>query len=102
MHIKIDFKIFAFIILFWFTNQIELYALLMIFAIFHEFGHLIAGFLLKLKPKKFEINPLGLSITFESIGKGIGDRIPQKRITIAAARATCKFNHNVNYYFCTY
>ncbi len=40
MSIKIDLKIFLFVILFWLTSQIEIYAILMIFALIHELGHL--------------------------------------------------------------
>ncbi len=36
----------------------------MFFCIFHEIGHLIAGLILKMKPKKIEIMPFGLSISF--------------------------------------
>ena len=41
MSIKIDLKIFLFIILFWLTSQIKIYAVLMIFALIHELGHLL-------------------------------------------------------------
>ena len=58
MHLKIDLKIFIFILLFCITRQIEIYAVLMIFAILHELGHLFAGLLLKLKQKKVALNPL--------------------------------------------
>ena len=58
MHLKIDLKIFIFLFLFCVTNQIEIYAILMIFAILHELGHLCAGLLLNLKPKKVNLNPL--------------------------------------------
>lgn len=58
MHIKIDLKIFALLILFCLSKQIELYALLMIFILLHEFGHIIAGLLLKLKPKRISLNAL--------------------------------------------
>lgn len=85
MHIKIDLKIFAFIILFCFTRQVEIYVLLMIFAILHEFGHLIAGLLLKLKPKHIEINPFGLAITFEGYGNEFKKNIEKKKIAIALA-----------------
>ena len=44
MSIKIDLKIFLFVILFWLTSQIEIYAILMIFALIHELGHLLIRF----------------------------------------------------------
>lgn len=65
MRIKIDLKIFIFVILFYLTKQIELYALLMIFALLHELGHLIAGLLLGFKPEKISIMPMGVSISFK-------------------------------------
>ena len=43
MKFKIDLKIFLFAILFYFTKQIQIYAILKIFALIHELGHLIAG-----------------------------------------------------------
>lgn len=42
MSLKIDLKIFVFIILFYFTRQIKIYSLMMLFCIIHEFGHLIS------------------------------------------------------------
>lgn len=42
MRFKIDLKIILFIILFYFTKQIEMYAMIMLFAIVHELGHLLA------------------------------------------------------------
>lgn len=66
MQITINLQIFLFIILFILTKQIELYALMMFFALIHECGHIFAGLILKLKPKKLNIIPFGLSVTFES------------------------------------
>lgn len=66
MSIKIDLKIFLFAILFWFTKQIELYALLMAFAFFHEIGHLVCGLMIGIKPESIKINPLGFQIQFRT------------------------------------
>ena len=38
--------------------------MIMVFAIIHELGHLLAGLLLGMKPDKLEINPFGVSIDF--------------------------------------
>mgnify|MGYP006991722184 CR=1 FL=1 len=38
----------------------------MFFAIIHELGHMLAGILLRLKPKLFEIQPFGVGIVFEN------------------------------------
>ena len=41
MQIKIDLKIFLFLLIFVITRQIKIYAILMLFAFVHELGHLI-------------------------------------------------------------
>ena len=64
MSIKIDLKIFLFLFLFLLTSQIEIYIVLMIFAILHEMGHLIAGIVLKFKPDEINLTPVGLRISF--------------------------------------
>ena len=65
VHIKVDLKIFLFLLLFLITTQLEMYILLMIFAILHELGHLVAGLILKFKPQEISIIPVGLQIKFE-------------------------------------
>lgn len=65
MQIKINLRIFIFIIIFCLTRQIEIYGILMLFAFFHELGHLIIGVMLGFKPDSLSINPLGLSINFK-------------------------------------
>ena len=65
MIFRIDLKIFLILILFYFTNQIEVYTLIMIFAILHELSHLIAGLILKMKVKRIALMPIGLSIEFK-------------------------------------
>ena len=64
MRFRIDLKIFIFLILFYFTKQIETYSMIMIFAIIHELGHLVSGLLSGMKPEKIELMPFGLSISF--------------------------------------
>ena len=65
MIIRIDLKIFLILILFYFTKQIEIYSLIMTFAIIHELCHLFAGLVLKMKVKRITIMPVGLSIEFK-------------------------------------
>ena len=65
MRIRLDLKIFLFALLFYLTKQIELYAILMIFAMFHELGHIISGLLMGFKIEKINIMPMGLSISFK-------------------------------------
>ena len=66
MNIKIDLKIFIFIIIFWLTRQIEIYALLMFFALIHECAHLITGIIVGFKPETIKISPYGFSINFKT------------------------------------
>lgn len=58
MQIRLNLKIFIFIILFIITRQIEIYGVLMLFAIIHELGHMVAGVLLRFQAKIFYHNAL--------------------------------------------
>ena len=91
MVFRIDLKIFIFLILFYFTRQIKLYCIILIFAMLHEFGHLLAGVLLRMKVDKITLMPMGFSINFKL---GIDDynkkvlnsnRLEVKRLIIASA-----------------
>ena len=75
MRFRIDLKIFILVILFFITNQIKIYAMIMLFAMIHEFGHLLAGILLGMKPAKIEIRPFGVSIDFDIKGKDYNVKI---------------------------
>lgn len=91
MRFKIDLKIFLFLILFYFTRQIEIYVTIIIFAIFHELGHLFAGIAMGMKPEKIELMPYGLSIAFklkpDDYNKSIikGNLLVVKKILVALA-----------------
>lgn len=91
MRFRIDLKIFLFIILFCISKQIEIYIIMIIFAFLHEIGHLIAGLILRLKPEKIEIIPVGLTVSFkvdiEGINKkkGNGNMFVIKEIIVAIA-----------------
>lgn len=65
MSIKLDLKIILFILLFCCTSQIEMYAILMIFAMIHELGHLCAGLILGFKLQEMSITPFGMKIEFK-------------------------------------
>lgn len=64
MRVRIDLKIFIFLALFYFTNQIKIYLIIMFFSIIHELGHIIMGLILKMRPNRLEIMPCGLAISF--------------------------------------
>lgn len=97
MRFRIDLKIFIFLILFYFTKQIQVYAMIMIFAIIHELGHLLAGLLMGMKPEKIEIMPFGVSISFKINIKDYnrkiknGNTLELKKIMVAAAGPITNF-----------
>ncbi len=80
MRIRLDLKIFLFALLFYLTKQIELYALLMIFALFHELGHIISGLILGFKLEKINIMPMGLSISFKVPLENYNKKIQNSRL----------------------
>ena len=91
MDFKIDLKIFAFIILYYLTKQIEVYAMIMIFCLLHEIGHLLAGLMVGMKPILIKIMPFGFSISFKDDINGWNHKILKgnlmtlKRIIVAFA-----------------
>lgn len=91
MQFKIDLKIFILIVLFYFTKQMGIYALILGFAIIHEFGHLVSGLLLGMKPSKMQLKPYGVSIIFKLLPNdynkkiGKGNVLELKKIIVALA-----------------
>ena len=81
MRIKINLQIFIFAIIFYFTKQIRIYTILMLFAFIHELGHLVTGVILGLKVKNVNIMPFGVSINFEDYS----NKYIIKKIIIAVA-----------------
>ena len=75
MKIRLHLKIFIFIAIFIVTRQIEIYGVLMLFAVLHELGHMLAAIILGFKPNSLEIMPLGLSIGFESKVENVNKKI---------------------------
>ena len=97
MRFRIDLTIFIFLIIFYFTKQIEIYAMIMLFALIHELGHLLAGLLMGMKPEKIELMPFGVSISFkikvEEYNKKIkkGNMLEIKKILVALAGPLTNF-----------
>ena len=91
MNVKINLNLFLFLIIFILTNQIELYALIMVFALIHEIAHLICGVILGFKPNVFRIMPFGFCIEFEeqveeyNIRIGKSNLLAVKKMLIALA-----------------
>lgn len=65
MRIRVNLQIFIFLIIFYLTKQMEVYSILMLFAIVHELGHLVCGILLGLRVNTMQIMPFGVSVYFE-------------------------------------
>jgi len=91
MEMKLKFEIFLLALLFILTGQIQVYAILMVFAIIHELGHLLVGKLLGFKPKSFAILPVGATISFkvtcDDYNKKVkkGNKLAIKKLIIAMA-----------------
>ena len=91
MRFRIDLKIFIFLILFYFTKQIQIYATIMIFALIHELGHLAVGLIMGMKPEKIELMPFGFSVSFKINVKEYNKKIKKgnmfeiKKILVAVA-----------------
>lgn len=91
MSIKLDLKVFLFLLFFLITSQIEIYILLMLLACVHEMAHLIMGLILGFKPEELVITPVGLQISFKVKCKEYNQKILNansltiKRAIIAAA-----------------
>lgn len=66
MELKIDLKIILFALIFYFTGQIEIYCLCLLFALIHELGHVLVAGILGNKLLKFKIMPLGFSIFLQT------------------------------------
>ena len=97
MRFRIDLKIFIFLIIFYFTRQIEIYSILMLFALIHELGHLLAGLLVGMQPEKLELIQFGVAISFkikpEEYNKKIkkGNQLEIKKILVALAGPITNF-----------
>ena len=66
MELKIDLKIILFALIFYFTGQIEIYCLCLLFALIHELGHVLVARILGNKLLKFKIMSLGFSIFLQT------------------------------------
>lgn len=75
MKIKLDLKIFIFMIIFILTSQIRVYGILMLFAFIHEVGHILAGIILGFKLSSIEIMPLGLKVSFNVESNNYNNKI---------------------------
>lgn len=91
MKIKINLNIFLFLILFFLTNQLEVYTLVMAFALIHELSHLVCGMILGFKADTLKVMPLGFSIEFETVVEDYNKKVVKsnmitvKKIIVALA-----------------
>lgn len=91
MEIKTNLNIFAVVILFCLTGQMEIYGIFMLFILLHELAHMLVGMLLGFKPKSLQIMPLGFAVSFHVYAKDYnkkvkkGNKVCLKKIGIAIA-----------------
>ena len=97
MRFRIDLKIFLFLILFYFTKQIETYVIIIVFAIIHELGHLMAGLIMGMKPEKIELMPYGISISFKLKPKDYNKKILKANLLDdkAIKRSLIRISHEI-------
>lgn len=66
MKFRIDLKILFFLALFYVTNQLELYIIIMMFCLIHECVHLLIALFFKFKIQEIEIMPFGFWISMQA------------------------------------
>ena len=79
MSIKINVNVFLLLLLFMITKQMEIYALVMLFALLHELGHLCAGILMKFQVNHFKVLPLGFAVEFKANLEDYNEKIGRTR-----------------------
>lgn len=82
MQIKINLKIFLFLLIFIITRQIKIYAILMLFALIHELGHLIMGMIVGFKPESISIIPTGFTIKFKAEPQNYNRKVKKANILV--------------------
>lgn len=80
MTIKLNLYIFLFVVLFFITSQLDIYALVMIFALIHELGHLICGIALGFEPDILRIMPFGFCVEFKTNVQDYNKKILQSNL----------------------
>lgn len=85
MRFRIDLKILVFLTIFYFTNQLSIYLLTMLFCFIHEIAHLIMGLFLGLKPEKIEMTPFGFFLEFNPTTEEKDKEILKTNILVAIA-----------------
>lgn len=83
LRVRIDLKIFIFLLIFYFTNQIKTYLMIMFFCVIHEIGHIVVGMIFKMKLEKVEIMPFGLAVSFDTNFKFPNNKIKEIFVTLA-------------------
>jgi len=94
MVIKINLKLFVFIILLFVFKTYQLYFFMIMFGLIHEIGHLLAGIALGLKPQKLTIMPIGVMLEFNETEVSI---VKNKELIVSMARSINEFNSNNNW-----
>lgn len=96
MSVKIDLKIFLFLFLFLLTSQIEIYVVLLLFAIIHELGHLIMGAVLGFRPEEIKLTPVGLKMKFKMDNLKMRENISTNNQLSNSSSSKVKNNLKIN------
>ena len=80
MKFRIDLKILFFLGLFYLTGQIEIYMLVLIFALLHELAHLAVGCILGFKPQYIEFMPFGFLMSMKPKVQDYNKKIKKSNI----------------------
>ena len=96
MRVKIDLKIFLFLFLFLLTSQIEIYVVLLLFAIIHELGHLIMGAVLGFRPEEIKLTPVGLQMKFKMDNLKMRENISTNNQLSNSSSSKVKNNLKIN------
>ena len=96
MSVKIDLKIFLFLFLFLLTSQIEIYVVLLLFAIIHELGHLIMGAVLGFRPEEIKLTPVGLQMKFKMDNLKMRENISTNNQLSNSSSSKVKNNLKIN------
>lgn len=96
MSVKIDLKIFLFLFLFLLTSQIEIYVVLLLFAIIHELGHLIMGAVLGFRPEEIKLTPVGFQMKFKMDNLKMRENISTNNQLSNSSSSKVKNNLKIN------
>ncbi len=80
MKFKLDLKILFFLALFFLTNQLKIYILIMLFCFIHECAHIIVAMMLGFKVEQVELMPFGFFCDLRANIKDYNEKVLNSNI----------------------